>query len=144
MHVRINLHNVSQHALSYGPMTSHPRAAQIPLILHPFCHATPWRVASPPSILHIGDIPGCVWPMDCPLSHLRWFPCASSVVTPAPVPRLQLVRKEAHGIHIGRFTDAGDGPSGAYYGRRGWALRGMFLVLGTYGQVFFFVLGTYG
>ena len=40
--------------------------------------------------------------------------------------------KRAYGIHVG------------VYGRRGWALRGMFLVLGTYGQVFFFVLGTYG
>ena len=41
MHVRINLHNVRQPPISYGPMTSHPRGAQIPLILHPFCHAPP-------------------------------------------------------------------------------------------------------
>ena len=56
MHVRINLHNVSQPPISYGPMTSHPRGAQIPLILHPFGHATRPRVASQPSIFHIGDM----------------------------------------------------------------------------------------
>ena len=38
-----------------------------------------------------------------------------------------------------------DGPSGACYGRRGWALRGMFfLVLGQRTGGHFFVLGTYG
>ena len=45
MHVRINLHNVRQPPISYGPMTSHPRGAQIPLILHPF-----GRLARPPHI----------------------------------------------------------------------------------------------
>ena len=61
-----------------------------------------------------------------------------------PRPPLQLVTKEPMGS-IGRYTDVGDGPSGACYGRRGWALRGMFLVLGPMdGWAVFFVLGTYG
>ena len=74
MHVRINLHNVRQPPISYGPMTSHPRGAQIPLILHPFCHAPPPRVASPPSIFHMVDITGCVWPTDC-LHNVRQAAC---------------------------------------------------------------------
>ena len=66
------------------------------------------------------------------------------MVTPVHGPPLQLVTKEPMGS-IGRYTDVGDGPSGACYGRRGWALRGMVLVLGPMdGWAVFFVLGTYG
>ena len=52
-------------------MTSHPRGAQIPLILHPFGHATPlgWPVNLPSSTLGT-----CVWPTDC-LHNVRRAAC---------------------------------------------------------------------
>ena len=49
------------------PTTPRPSCAQILLIVHQVCHATPLRVAIPPSILRTGDVTGCVWPSGSPL-----------------------------------------------------------------------------
>ena len=72
-------------------------------------------------------------------THRRLFLSTYAVATPLHGPPLQLETKEPMGS-IGRYTDVGDGPSGACYGRRGWALRGTFLVLGPMdGWGFFFL-----